>query len=132
MLENDREGGDRDDEILDEDYCLDLLRLNPLGQPNGPGDQGPLEAWWQAHTGLPWAAWVVFAENAGRRKRAYVLWNSESLQRYGLLKVFDDLPEEDMFIAGLPTKNGSAWSAPGKSGRRYGRRAGEDTGPREI
>lgn len=88
---------DHDDEYLDDSFDEDLAKYEPRAKAliDEDLDKGPKEAWQQAHYSLPWAAWVMFAEHAGRRKRAYVFWDLEQSERYGLSRVFEELSGEE-------------------------------------
>lgn len=105
-LEND--GAHLFDALTMRDDEVDLGDQTPLGQyseqrlqeltsaaDSEDSDIGPYKAWFSAHSHIPSNNyWSMFEENAGRRERAYVLWDGERLDSYGLLEAFDQAPEE--------------------------------------
>ncbi|KAI1385952.1 uncharacterized protein F4822DRAFT_414582 [Hypoxylon trugodes] len=57
-------------------------------------DKGPFEAWRVTFNPLPPSAWVMLTNNSGLRERAYVLWDLDRIEKYGLLKLFDNAPKD--------------------------------------
>lgn len=88
---------EHDDEYLDDSFDENLAKYDPREPtPINKGlDKGPKDAWQQAHFSLPWGAWVMLGEHAGRRKRAYVFWDLERLERFDLSRVFEGLSREE-------------------------------------
>ena len=95
--ENDEHVEDHDDECLDESFDDNLAKYDPRAKAliDKNLDKGPKEAWQEAHFSVPWAGWVMFGSNAGRRKRAYVLWDLERNLSYGLSRIFEDLSRDE-------------------------------------
>ncbi|KAI5863973.1 hypothetical protein GGS23DRAFT_596457 [Durotheca rogersii] len=56
-------------------------------------DKGPFEAWRVAFNVWPRCAWVMLVNSFGLRKRAYVFWDWDRLERYGMLELSDNVPE---------------------------------------
>lgn len=75
------------------DYSSDELAVLNQHPDENDMDPGPYEAWYAAHVHLPAGAWVMFPDNAGRRERAYVLWDGSRIQQYKLLEEFENAAE---------------------------------------
>jgi hypothetical protein len=75
------------------DYSSDELAVLNQHPDENDMDPGPYEAWYAAHVHLPAGAWVMFSDNAGRRERAYVLWDGSRIQQYKLLGEFENAAE---------------------------------------
>ncbi|KAI2626753.1 hypothetical protein GGR54DRAFT_484076 [Hypoxylon sp. NC1633] len=58
-------------------------------------NRGPYEAWRVGSLHLPRSAWVMLSNNSGLRERAYVFWDLERLERYGMLELFENVPEDN-------------------------------------
>ncbi|KAF3074796.1 hypothetical protein CFAM422_003079 [Trichoderma lentiforme] len=61
-------------------------------------DKGPFEAWRVAFKDLPRSMWVMLTKNSGLRERAYVFWNLDRLERYDLLELFKNAPEDSELL----------------------------------
>ncbi|KAI0897554.1 hypothetical protein F4806DRAFT_462652 [Annulohypoxylon nitens] len=57
-------------------------------------DKGPFEAWRMAFNHWPRSAWVMLSNNSGLRERAYVFWDLDRIETYGMLKLFENTPED--------------------------------------
>lgn len=57
-------------------------------------DKGPFEAWRVAFNPWPRSAWVMLTNNSGLRERAYVFWDLDRIETYGMLKLFENTPED--------------------------------------
>ncbi|KAI1400817.1 hypothetical protein F4819DRAFT_460077 [Hypoxylon fuscum] len=57
-------------------------------------DKGPFEAWRVAFNPWPRTAWVMLTNNSGLRERAYVFWDLDRIETYGMLKLFENTPED--------------------------------------
>jgi hypothetical protein len=71
-----------------EENIKDLVRHQDLLDTNN----GPYSAWFSAHRDVPRSFWVMFDNNAGLRECAYVLWDIDRIERYNLLKLFENVP----------------------------------------
>ncbi|KAI1128589.1 hypothetical protein F5Y10DRAFT_264932 [Nemania abortiva] len=60
---------------------------------NDDTNNGPFEAWYTCHEGVPAGAWAMTDDNAWLRRRAYVFWDWGRIQSNDLLPVFRSVPE---------------------------------------
>lgn len=61
-------------------------------------DKGPVEAWRVAFKDLPRSMWVMLTKNSGLRERAYVFWSLDRLERYDLLELFKNAPDDSELL----------------------------------
>ncbi|KDN60283.1 hypothetical protein CSUB01_09768 [Colletotrichum sublineola] len=86
---------DRDDiaNVWYEDDVEEKLHLvMPEHKNEEDVDRGPYEAWYPAHKGLPIACSFMDLDNDWLRKRAYVLWDWDRIERHHLLEIFQGHP----------------------------------------
>ncbi|KAI0884705.1 uncharacterized protein GGS22DRAFT_164140 [Annulohypoxylon maeteangense] len=86
---------------LDDDTPLsgyadkDLAALFPPAESRDQDtDKGPFEAWRVAFNPWPRSAWVMLTNNSGLRERAYVFWDLDRIETYGMLTLFENAPED--------------------------------------
>ncbi|KAI1456017.1 hypothetical protein F4805DRAFT_433580 [Annulohypoxylon moriforme] len=87
---------DLNDDAPLEDYAdEDLAALfPPTESPDQDTDKGPFEAWRVVFNPLPRIAWVMLTNNSGLRERAYVFWDLNRIETYGMLNLFENVPED--------------------------------------
>ncbi|KAH8648449.1 hypothetical protein BX600DRAFT_475279 [Xylariales sp. PMI_506] len=91
------------DQRLLKDYSNDELEklLPPLDISDM--DNGPRVVWCAIHADDPFDL-IMMDNDAGLRERAYVLWDLDRVQRYGLIRVFENTPNEPSHMYSLDDK----------------------------